>query len=221
MLWTEGALPLRSTIAGRSPLSSGWRGRPGRADRSITNRASRRAAITRLRTAMIQLAWLWPQPSTGSALARWFVERTKGDGQGCRGRRWSSRWRASCSSRCGNGSSAGVVIEGAVHEERRQGELRTADPQVPFFTIRRGPINLGRSGSANRWIAWPERRRSEEWTRPPEPTACESGIRVRSLQNATTECEFVLARRRISKTGSNPGSKAKRQRTRRHRKHHP
>jgi hypothetical protein len=34
--------------------------------------------------------------------------------------------------------------------------------------------------------------RSEEGTRPPEPTACESGIRVRSL-NATTECEIVPA----------------------------
>jgi len=32
----------------------------------------------RLRTAMIQLAWLWPRHQPGSALARWFVERTKG-----------------------------------------------------------------------------------------------------------------------------------------------
>ena len=32
----------------------------------------------RLRTAMIQLAWLWPSHQPGSALARWFVERTKG-----------------------------------------------------------------------------------------------------------------------------------------------
>ena len=32
----------------------------------------------RLRTAMIQLAWLWPSHQPGSALARWFRERTKG-----------------------------------------------------------------------------------------------------------------------------------------------
>jgi transposase len=31
----------------------------------------------RLRTAMIQLAWLWPRHQPGSALARWFVERTQ------------------------------------------------------------------------------------------------------------------------------------------------
>ena len=32
----------------------------------------------RLRTAMIQLAWLWPRHQPGSALARWFRERTQG-----------------------------------------------------------------------------------------------------------------------------------------------
>jgi transposase len=32
----------------------------------------------RLREAMIQLAWLWPRHQPGSALARWFRERTKG-----------------------------------------------------------------------------------------------------------------------------------------------
>src|ERR1700736_5891521 len=42
-------------------------------------------------------------------------------------------------------------------EERRQGELK--DPRRAEFLsrIRRGPINLGRSGWANRWIAWPEK----------------------------------------------------------------
>ena len=58
----------------------------------------------RLRETMIQLAWLWPIHQPNSALTRWYRERTKGATK-LRRRRWSSRWRASCSWRCGDTST--------------------------------------------------------------------------------------------------------------------
>src|ERR1700678_2642611 len=42
-------------------------------------------------------------------------------------------------------------------EARRPGALRPPQGANVFSRIRRGPINLGRSGWANRWIAWPEK----------------------------------------------------------------
>jgi len=67
----------------------------------------------RLRTAMIQLAWLWPRHQPGSALARWFVERTKGASKSHKKKMvvalarklLVALWRY---------VDAGVVIEGAV-----------------------------------------------------------------------------------------------------------
>ena len=57
-----------------------WRRRPGRADRSIANRACRRPAIHDLRTTLIQLAWLWLRHQPHSALTLWFEERVKRNG---------------------------------------------------------------------------------------------------------------------------------------------
>ena len=72
-----------------------------------------RAGNPRLRTTMIQLAWLWLQHQPRSALSLWFKERAIGDGG--RGRKTTivalarrllvALWKF---------VSGGVVIEGAV-----------------------------------------------------------------------------------------------------------
>ena len=91
------------------------RRRPGRAGQSITSRASPRPGNPRLRTTLIQLAWLWLRHQPRSALTRWFKERVKRNG----GRRRKTTivalarkllvalWKY---------VSAGVVIEGADDE---------------------------------------------------------------------------------------------------------
>jgi len=64
------------------------------------------------------------------------------------------------------------------------------------FFDRRAPIDLGRCGTADRWIAGsqlPQRR----WVSPFRARAAESGIRAPSLR-ATTECEFDLVQGPIS-----------------------
>ena len=55
----------------------------------------------RLRTTLIQLAWLWLRHQPQSALAQWFEERVRRTAAGAK-RRPSWRWRASCWWRCGN-----------------------------------------------------------------------------------------------------------------------
>jgi transposase len=37
-----------------------------------------KAGNRRVRAAMVELAWLWPRFQPGSALARWYAERTRG-----------------------------------------------------------------------------------------------------------------------------------------------
>ena len=57
-----------------------WRRRPGKADRSIASRAFPKPGNPRLRTTLIQLAWLWLRHQPHSALALWFKERVKRNG---------------------------------------------------------------------------------------------------------------------------------------------
>jgi len=56
-----------------------------------------KAGNSRLRTTMVQLAWLWIRHQPQSALARWFKERAS---KAVSARSW--RWRASFSWRCGS-----------------------------------------------------------------------------------------------------------------------
>ena len=100
ILWSEG---LFRHFDNRRQVAAyaGWRRRPGRADRSIASRASPRPGNPRLRTTLIQLAWLWVRHQPHSALTLWFEERVKRNGGRLKKRR-SWRWRASCWSRCGN-----------------------------------------------------------------------------------------------------------------------
>ena len=55
-----------------------WRPRPGRVDRWIASKA--KAGNPRLRTTMIQLAWLWLRHQPASALSQWFQERVRRNG---------------------------------------------------------------------------------------------------------------------------------------------
>ena len=58
-----------------------------------------KAGNPRLRTTMIQLAWLWLRYQPDAALTRWFHEaQVAGEVERSR----SSRWRASCSLPCGS-----------------------------------------------------------------------------------------------------------------------
>ena len=69
-----------STIAARSLLTRAWRRHPGKADRSIANRACPKQAIRDCEPRLIQLAWLWLRHQPQSALTLWFKERVKRNG---------------------------------------------------------------------------------------------------------------------------------------------
>jgi len=98
--------------AGRWPPTPAWRRRHGRAARSITSRVSK-AGNPRLRTTMVELAWLWLQNQPTSALSLWFHERVQRLGGRMRKtiivalarKLLIALWRY---------TTAGVVIEGAV-----------------------------------------------------------------------------------------------------------
>ena len=53
---------------------------PGKAGQSITSRVSSKAGNPRLRTSLIQLAWLWLRHQPQSTLTLWFKERVSGNG---------------------------------------------------------------------------------------------------------------------------------------------
>ena len=61
ILWSEGLFRSSATEGNWRPTLA-WRRHPGRADRSITTGFSK-AGNRRLRTTMIQLAWLWLRTS--------------------------------------------------------------------------------------------------------------------------------------------------------------
>jgi transposase len=77
MLWTEA---LYRSFDNRRQLAAfvGLAGTPWQSGSIDHEQGVSKGGNQRLRTAMIQLAWLWPRHQPGSALARWFVERTKG-----------------------------------------------------------------------------------------------------------------------------------------------
>ena len=80
-----------------------------------------KAGNPRLRTTMVELAWLWLQNQPASALSLWFRERVRRLGGRMRktiivalaGKRLIALWRY---------ATAGVVIEGAV--------MRAASPTI-------------------------------------------------------------------------------------------
>jgi transposase len=77
MLWTEA---FYRSFDNRRQLAAfvGLAGSPWQSGSIDHEQGVSKGGNHRLRTAMIQLAWLWPRHQPGSALARWFVERTRG-----------------------------------------------------------------------------------------------------------------------------------------------
>jgi transposase len=77
MLWTEA---FYRSFDNRRQVAAfvGLAGTPWQSGSIDHEQGVSKGGNQRLRTAMIQLAWLWPRHQPGSALARWFVERTKG-----------------------------------------------------------------------------------------------------------------------------------------------
>ena len=77
MLWTEAFC---RSFDNRRQLAAfvGLAGTPWKSGTIDHEQGVSKGGNHRLRTAMIQLAWLWPRHQPGSALARWFRERTKG-----------------------------------------------------------------------------------------------------------------------------------------------
>jgi transposase len=77
MLWTEAFC---RSFDNRRQLAAfvGLAGTPWKSGSIDHEQGVSKGGNHRLRTAMIQLAWLWPRHQPGSALARWFRERTKG-----------------------------------------------------------------------------------------------------------------------------------------------
>jgi transposase len=77
MLWTEA---FYRSFDNRRQLAAfvGLAGTPWQSGSIDNEQGVSKGGNQRLRTAMIQLAWLWPRHQPGSALARWFGERTRG-----------------------------------------------------------------------------------------------------------------------------------------------
>jgi transposase len=77
MLWTEA---FYRSFDNRRQLAAfvGLAGTPWQSGSIDHEQGVSKGGNQRLRTAMIQLAWLWPRHQPGSALARWFRERTQG-----------------------------------------------------------------------------------------------------------------------------------------------
>ena len=99
------------TIAASWGLTRGWRRRPGKAA-PLREQGVSKSGNPRLRTTLVQLAWLWLRHQPRSALALWFKER-------------SAQWRPSEEATIvalarkllvalWKYVTAGVVIEGAV-----------------------------------------------------------------------------------------------------------
>ena len=57
-----------------------WPRRPGRVESVDREQGVSKAGNPRLRTTMIQLAWLWLRHQPGSALSLWFQERVRRNG---------------------------------------------------------------------------------------------------------------------------------------------
>ena len=95
ILWSEGLFrhfDNRRQVASYAGLApTPWQS--GSVDRE---QGVSKAGNPRLRTTLIQLAWLWLRHQPQSALTLWFEERVRRNGAVLR-RRQSWRWRASCS----------------------------------------------------------------------------------------------------------------------------
>src|SRR3954466_15890320 len=99
-LWSEGLFRTfnnRKQVAAYAGLApTPWETRSAQRERGAPKPGN-----PRLRTTMIQIAWLWLRHQPQSALAVWYRARIKRKG-GVSARRRSLLWRASCWSRSGS-----------------------------------------------------------------------------------------------------------------------
>ena len=161
----------------------------------------------RLRQTMIQLAWLWPIHQPNSALTRWYRERTKGATKlqkkkmvvALARKLLVALWRY---------VDAGVVIEGCRAGSAPPGRAEASREERTFFhrsaEVRSTSVD---PGGRTDGLLEPGESRSEEGTRPPEPTACESGIRVRSLKRDDRMLRLFRLSTRSRRKRLGPGSK--------------
>ena len=69
-----------STTGGRSRLTRAWRPTPWQSGSIDREQGVSKAGNPRLRTTLIQVAWLWLRHQPNSALSRWFHERVERNG---------------------------------------------------------------------------------------------------------------------------------------------
>jgi transposase len=112
MLWTEA---FYRSFDNRRQLAAfvGLAGTPWQSGSIDHEQGVSKGGNHRLRTAMIQLAWLWPLHQPGSALARWFRERTK-DASKLQKKKMAVALARKLLVALWRWVDAGVVIEGAV-----------------------------------------------------------------------------------------------------------
>ena len=98
-LWLEG---LFRTFANRRQLAAyaGLAPTPWLSGRIQREQGISKSGNPCLRTAMVELAWLWLRNQPDSALSRWFIERVRAEG-GRKRKSPSWRWPGSSSSPCG------------------------------------------------------------------------------------------------------------------------
>ena len=112
MLWTEA---FYRSFDNRRQLAAfvGLAGTPWQSGSIDNEQGVSKGGNHRLRTAMIELAWLWPRHQPGSALARWFRERTK-DASKLQRKKMVVALARKLLVALWRWVDAGVVIEGAV-----------------------------------------------------------------------------------------------------------
>ena len=100
ILWSEG---LFRSFSNRRQLAAyaGLKPTPWQSGSVAHEQGVSKAGNPRLRTTMIQLAWLWLRHQPTSALSIWFQSASRATAVRC-ARPRSLRWLASSSSRCGN-----------------------------------------------------------------------------------------------------------------------
>jgi transposase len=112
ILWSEG---LFRSFANRRQVAAyaGWAPTPWRSGSIDREQGVSKAGNPRLRTTMIQLAWLWLRHQPSSALSRWFHERVERHGRRVRKTAITALARKLLVA-FWKYVTAGVVIEGAV-----------------------------------------------------------------------------------------------------------
>ena len=157
ILWSEG---LSRQFSNRRQVAAyaGLAATPWRSGAVMHEQGLSKAGNPRLRTLMVQLAWLWLRSTAIGAGA--LVQRARR----ARPQGLHRRIGAQAAHRFVEVRHTGRRHRGSCAEARRLAKARTSfchHAGQPTKPISRGPISLGRSGWANRWIAWlqmPQRR---------------------------------------------------------------